>query len=136
TFSDLAALSMKGRKIMAAPPGRKRQILHLQLRCLGHARTGVVVGEQEGVFVLSPVRLPVRHREHRLHLRPRQPANRWLNGLFGRDGADMPTPLDMCRVPATHKARKGLDAREPLVPGPNRASAVVLDMSEELQNQR
>ena len=40
----------------------------------------------------------------------------------------------MNRIPAAHEAGEGPDGRKPLIAGPGGASALLLDMREELQH--
>jgi len=47
----------------------------------------------------------------------------------------VPTPFDMRRIPAADEAGERTDCRKPLIAGPDRASAIFLDMREEPQNQ-
>src|SRR5262249_45502383 len=134
-LARFAALSVQSGEIVTAIPAPDLQIAHLQLRGLRDTCPGVVEKEQKRVFAAAPLNLTIGNGEPGFHFRLGQPSDRCRHGLLRCDSPDVPTPFDMRRIPAADKAGERTDCRKPLIAGPDRASAIFLDMREEPKNQ-
>ena len=95
---------------------------------------GVVQEQQQGMVPTALGRRQVRRREQGIHLRLLQVRDQRPRSLLERHRPHLPAPLDQLRRVQADEPGQGMDRGQPLVPGGDPASPLLLQVAQELSH--